>query len=111
MINTLKDILVTAYDAVKWNSAIGVDKMKDDPVWTKVTSYIIVIAFIIFAGSVAQYLIDHNDNFQQRSPYLTATGATLLMCLYVSVVFAANLMIKKEESHCLRSAFKEICVS
>lgn len=79
-------------------SGLHIDDAKDDPIWTKITSYGLVIALVIVAGAVSQHLIDTNEDFIQRSEYITATGATILMCLYVSVVFLSTLFIKKEES-------------
>lgn len=77
---------------------LHIDHLNEDPAWTKIASYALVIGMIIFAGAMAQHLIDTNDHFYQRSPYISATSATLIMCAYTTLVFVVFMVVKKEET-------------
>ena len=79
-------------------AGLHIDHINEDSLRIKVISYIATLVLIIAAGVVAQSLIDNNSHFYQRSDYISAPLATVIMVLYTSVVFFVLGFSKKEES-------------
>lgn len=77
---------------------LHIDDMDKDPLWTKITSYILVMVGIISAGVIANKIIASNVGFEPRNKDITITAFTVVMCIYTTVVFLVMTSMKKEES-------------